>query len=83
MFLGLLLGYLFYYSGSLWTSILMHFVNNGAAVVVAYLDYKGQIDVDIDHFGATSNVWLLGASLVVTVGLIILSAKFKNKYGRQ
>ena len=81
MFLGLLLGYLFYYSGSLWTSILMHFVNNGAAVVVAYLDYKGQIDVDIDHFGATSNVWLLGASLVVTVGLIILSAKFKNKYG--
>ena len=83
MFLGLLLGYLFYYSGSLWTSILMHFVNNGAAVVVAYLDYKGLIDVDIDHFGATSNVWLLGASLVVTVGLIIPSAKFKNKYGRQ
>lgn len=83
MFLGLLLGYLFYYSGSLWTSILMHFVNNGAAVVVAYLDYKGLIDVDIDHFGATSNVWLLGASLVVTVGLIILSAKLKNKYGRQ
>lgn len=83
MFLGLLLGYLFYYSGSLWTSILMHFVNNGAAVVVAYLDYKGQIDVDMDHFGATSNVWLLGASLVVTVGLIILSAKFNNKYGRQ
>ena len=83
MFLGLLLGYLFYYSGSLWTSILMHFVNNGAAVVVAYLDYKGLIDVDIDHFGATSNIWLLGASLVVTVGLIILSAKFKNKYGRQ
>ncbi len=83
MFLGLLLGYLFYYSGSLWTSILMHFVNNGAAVVVAYLDYKGLIDVDIDHFGATSNIWLLGASLVVTVGLIILSAKFNNKYGRQ
>ena len=83
MFLGLLLGYLFYYSGSLWTSILMHFVNNGAAVVVAYLDYKGLIDVDIDHFGATSNVWLLGASLAVTVGLIILSAKFKKKYGRQ
>lgn len=83
MFLGLLLGYLFYYSGSLWTSILMHFVNNGAAVVVAYLDYKGLIDVDLDHFGATSNVWLIVASLVVTVGLIVLSAKIKKKYGRQ
>lgn len=83
MFLGLLLGYLFYYSGSLWTSILMHFVNNGAAVVVAYLDYKGLTNIDVDHFGATSNVWLIAASLVVTVGLIVLSAKINKKYGRQ
>lgn len=83
MFLGLLLGYLFYYSGSIWTSILMHFVNNGAAVVVAYLDYKGLVEVDVDHFGATSNVWLIAASLIVTVGLIVLSAKINKKYGRQ
>lgn len=83
MFLGLILGYMFYYSGSIWTSILMHFVNNGAAVVVAYLDHKGIADVDVDHFGATSNVWLIGASLVLTVGLIVLSAKTNKKYGRQ
>ena len=82
MFLGLLLGYLFYYSGSLWTSILMHFVNNGAAVVISYLQYKGRIDVDVDHFGATDNVWLLAASLIVTVGLIVLSAKINKRYGR-
>lgn len=83
MFLGLLLGYLFYYSGSLWTSILMHFINNGSAVVVAFLDYKGVINVDWEHFGATTNVWLLLLSLVVTVGLIVLSNKIKTKYGRQ
>ena len=83
MFLGLLLGYLFYYSGSLWTSILMHFINNGSAVVVAYLDYKGAIDVDWEHFGATTNVWLLLLSLVVTVGLIVLCNIIKTKYGRQ
>ena len=83
MFLGLLLGYLFYYSGSLWTSILMHFFNNGAAVVVSYLQYKGRIDVDVEHFGATDSVWVLLASLIVTVGSIVLSAKINKRYGRQ
>ena len=61
----------------------MHFVNNGAAVVVAYLEHKGLTDVDYEHFGATSNVWLLLLSLVVTVGLIVLCNKIKTKYGRK
>ena len=33
MFLGIILGALYWYSGSLWTSILAHFVNNGVQVV--------------------------------------------------
>jgi len=83
MFLGVILGYMFYYSGSLWTSILMHFINNGAAVVVSYFQYKNGIDVDVDHFGATDSVWVLLASLIVTVGLIIISNKINIKYGRK
>ena len=83
MFLGLILGYLFYYSGSLWTSILMHFINNGTAVVVAFLDYKGITDIDWEHFGSTSNVALLIASLVLTVGMIVIVAKNQYKYGRK
>lgn len=83
MFLGLILGYMFYYSGSLWTSILMHFINNGSAVVVAYLDYKGKINVDWEHFGSTSNIALLIASLVLTVGLIWIVAKKQNINGRK
>ena len=83
MFLGIILGYMFYYSGSLWTSILMHFINNGSAVVVAYLEFKGQTDVDYEHFGETTNIWLILLSLVVTVGLIIISNKINIKYGRK
>ena len=83
MFLGLLLGYLFYYSGSLWTSILMHFINNGTAVVVGYLDYKGITNIDWEHFGSTTNVALLIASLVLTVALIWLVSKKQYNYGRQ
>ena len=70
MFLGLLLGYLFYTTGSLWTSIAMHFLNNGTAVVLYYLNSKGTIDVDVDHFGAVQSPWLIAASAVVTAGLV-------------
>ena len=75
MFLGILLGYMFYITGSLWTSIAMHFVNNGSAVVVYYLNNKGIIHVDVDHFGESTSVWLTVASAIVTIGLIIWSWK--------
>ena len=71
MFLGMLLGYLFYTSGSLWTSMLMHFINNGCAVVVFYLNNKGVIDVDVDHFGEAPNVWIIIAGAIVTTALIV------------
>lgn len=83
MFIGLVLGYMFYYSGSIWTTILMHFVNNATAVVVAYLDYHQLVSADWEHFGNTSNIAVLIASLVFTVGLIWLVAKNQYKYGRK
>ena len=83
MFLGLILGYMFYYSGSLWTSILMHFINNGTAVVLAFLDYKGLVNVDWEHFGNTSNLAILITSLVLTVGMIVIVARNQYKYGRK
>ena len=73
MFLGILLGYMFYVSGSLWTSILMHFVNNGSLVVLYYLNNKGLVNVDVEHFGETESAWLIAASALVTVGLIAWS----------
>ena len=83
MFLGLILGYLFYYSESLWTSILMHFINNGTAVVIAYLEYKGLTEIAMEDFGSTSDVWLILASFVFTVGLVILCNKINHYYGRK
>ena len=72
MFLGLLMGYMFYITNSLWTSMLMHFLNNGAAVVLYYLSNKGVIE-DAEHFGETTNVWIIMASAAVTIGLIVWS----------
>ncbi len=42
--LGAVLGYLYFYSGNLWLSIIAHTVNNGFAVVMAYV--TGSIDAD-------------------------------------
>ena len=73
MFLGLLLGYMFYITGSLWTSILMHFVNNGSVVVLYYLNNKDIISIDAEHFGEASSSWMVTISLAVTVLLIFWS----------
>ena len=73
MFLGILLGYMFYITNSLWVSILMHFANNGTAVILYYLNYNGIVNIDPDHFGATESVWILFASALVTSGLIAWS----------
>lgn len=72
MFLGVLLGYMFYITGSLWTSMLMHFLNNGTAVVLYFLNNRGIIDIDVDHFGAM-NGWMVALSAALTVALIVWS----------
>lgn len=79
MFLGILLGYMFYVSGSLWTSILMHFVNNGTAVLLYYLNHKGVINIDADHFGEVQSLWMVALSAVVTVALIVWGWKQKER----
>jgi len=74
MFLGMLMGYMFYITNSLWTSMLMHFVNNGATVVLYYLNNIGVIE-DAESFGETQNVWIISASAIITMGLIVWSWK--------
>lgn len=78
LFLGLLLGYMFYATGSLWTSIAMHFLNNGTAVVVYYLDNKGIIDSEVDSFGSTQNIALIALSIVLTVAIIVMAMRKKK-----
>lgn len=42
--LGIVLGYMFYYSKSLWLPIIAHFINNGFAVTVMYyMSKKGKL----------------------------------------
>jgi len=65
--LGLAFGYLFYWSGSLWVAIFAHFINNGAAVTVAYLSQLGILSGDWENFGSTSSGWIIAMSAIVSL----------------
>jgi len=51
VFLGVLLGYMFVWTGSLWLPMFAHFINNGLAVTVAWLHASGHISQDLETFG--------------------------------
>ena len=73
MLMGAMFGYVFVWSGSLWIPMVMHFTNNGLAVIAYYaLDGVGEGKNYADTFGA-GTTWYIGVlSLVITsLGLLI------------
>jgi membrane protease YdiL (CAAX protease family) len=70
MLLGVFFGYFVYYSGSIWTSVLGHFINNGTAVVLTYLFQQKIIgfDPDSSHY----NYIITTFSLIFTVLLFLI-----------
>ena len=66
MMLGVLFGYLYLWTGTLWAPIFAHFLNNGAAVFVSYLSNTGVIHTDYEKFGSTDNVFLITGSVLFT-----------------
>ena len=78
--LGLMLGYMFWMSGSIWASIIMHFVNNSTIVMLYFLNKKEVINIDVESFGSTDSVFVIILSLVVTVAIFVICKRLKCKY---
>jgi len=74
MMLGVLFGYFVAWSGSIWTSVWAHFLNNGAAVVATYLFQQKIIksDPDDQHLFNTGSYII---SLVIVVFLLFVYRK--------
>jgi membrane protease YdiL (CAAX protease family) len=77
--LGLVFGYLFYWSRTLWLPMIAHFVNNAAFVIASY--YQGR-----ELTGATPDIslWkqLIGLPVPVTIIVVVL-LYFRNKSKRE
>lgn len=81
LLLGFVLGYLFYRSGKLWISILVHFVNNAGAVILYYLFAKGSINTHPDLlFNFNDNIPILILSIFLFAGSLIL---FHNIFSKK
>jgi membrane protease YdiL (CAAX protease family) len=73
--LGLILGYVFYYSKNLWLNILIHFLYNGIIVTQLFVANKQgkQIDKVMDE---SMPIWL---GILAVFGIIVLMRLFKQE----
>ena len=68
MLLGIILGCIFAWSKNIWLSVFAHFLNNGAAVTLDYLNQRNIINEEQLESVASDNV------MVVVVSLVLLGA---------
>lgn len=73
--LGLLMGWIYYRTGSLWLTMLIHFVNNGTAVILGQIDSLKDYEYWIDMLGNTWYYVAFAVALAVIVGCIALVKK--------
>jgi membrane protease YdiL (CAAX protease family) len=69
--LGTLLGYLYWWSGNLWVSILAHFVNNFATLVAIYLYNLKIVPYNLYHPHPVTWYWVV-LSLGASIGLLYI-----------
>jgi uncharacterized protein len=77
LLLGLILGYIFYWSRSIWLVILLHFLNNTAAVVFYYYFHGGSAESYVENAGTPgNNLWL---ALISAAGCaVLLNYMYRN-----
>ena len=84
MLMGAMFGYMLWWTGSLWVPMLMHFVNNCAAVVVAYLAYnhleEGRAEM-LDTIG-TEDTILLGVFSICIVLIMMVMYGYFYSHGK-
>ena len=79
LFLGILFGYIYYWSGNLWYPILGHFINNGFTLVLIYLYQTGHINLNIEN----QEAYPLNIILIFSVITIYMLFSFWKQFQYQ
>ena len=77
--LGIVLGYLFIWTRSIWVPVLVHFVNNGIAVVGAWYFARRGIDQDIESIGEVDKTGIIIFSLIMVVVMMLMIRLYEHK----
>ena len=75
--MGIVLGFLYYYSGSIWVSIGAHFFNNFIVVVGKYAYMKGLVHTDVANNDTLPVYLTIPAGVAMVLGLMLLR-KWRN-----
>jgi len=76
--LGGMLGYLFWFSGSIWVPIAAHFANNAIAIILTYAIQNEMISDSIANYGSNGDDWL-----GVIISIILVSFCLLNMYRKR
>ena len=81
--IGLVMGYVYFKTGSLWLTMLIHFVNNGFAVICANIQSLKDYDFWIDMLGVSTYtvVYVIAVLAFVACIFAFRSIPLKNPYG--
>lgn len=71
MLMGVYLGYLFVWSGSLWVPVFAHFLNNSIAVFLIFLENRKILPDKVDQVGSDSSQLLYVVISTAVVGLLL------------
>ena len=74
MFLALVLGYLFYYTKSIYTNILIHFLNNSLAIFAYFYQHNSEIAKQVveDKFTPNMLSFVLCSGIIITIFVFII-----------
>ena len=70
--IGCLLGYVYYRTGSLWLTMLMHATNNALAVVMSHIDSLEDVEYFIDVMSPGAYAAVMAVSIAVLSGVVVL-----------
>ncbi len=77
--LGIIFGYLFYYSGNLLYPMIAHFLNNGLSLILMFLFNRGLIGYDIEDAESLPISSLLIFSAMFIISIIAFVKHFNQK----
>jgi phosphotransferase system glucose/maltose/N-acetylglucosamine-specific IIC component len=80
MMLGVLFGYIYYFSGHLTLAMVGHFINNAFSLTLFYLSQNGLIDMEVEELESSPPYYIILLFLVIGTLLLVLFRKyFKSK----
>lgn len=72
LIMGIVLGYLYYYTGSIWVTIIVHFAHNGFQVILAFAAHNGIVPMGMKDEDSFEWYVLLGAVVVFAAFFYLL-----------